>query len=275
MKINYLGISGGKDSTATLLWMKYHSGYDPESLRVAFCDTQNEHEFTYDYIRMLGEKVHPIVWLESEGFYNQAKRKGRFPSAKARFCTFDLKMIPTQRDILKLVGDGNEVLLHTGVRRAESEKRSHLPEREFDMFYGVDVFRPLIDWTTEQVFALLKQHGIPYNPLYDYGAKRVGCYPCIFSRKAEIRQIAKYFPGRIDFLREKEIEIDSTFYAPDKVPEHLRNKKCITNDGREVMGVTIDNVVEWSKTSHGGKQYEMDFGEEESLYCDSVLGTCE
>lgn len=53
MLINHIGISGGKDSTALLLWAVHESGYDPNSLDVTFCNTHNEHQITYDYVRML------------------------------------------------------------------------------------------------------------------------------------------------------------------------------------------------------------------------------
>jgi hypothetical protein len=44
MLINHCGCSGGKDSTALLLWMVHESGYHLESIRPTFCDTGNADE---------------------------------------------------------------------------------------------------------------------------------------------------------------------------------------------------------------------------------------
>jgi 3'-phosphoadenosine 5'-phosphosulfate sulfotransferase (PAPS reductase)/FAD synthetase len=80
MQINHVGVSGGKDSTALLLWAVHESGYPRESLRASFADTGNELDVTYDYVRMLGETVFPITWLKPErDFYELAKHKKRFP----------------------------------------------------------------------------------------------------------------------------------------------------------------------------------------------------
>ena len=52
-EINYCGLSAGKDSTATGLWLVHESGVRRESIRFAFCDTGNEHRWVYAHIMML------------------------------------------------------------------------------------------------------------------------------------------------------------------------------------------------------------------------------
>lgn len=51
--VYHIGISGGKDSTALLLWMIYESGIPREQMIATFCDTQNEAKETYEHIVML------------------------------------------------------------------------------------------------------------------------------------------------------------------------------------------------------------------------------
>lgn len=130
--ILHVGISGGKDSTAVLLWMLYESGIDRSKLDVTFCDTGNEHDWTYAHVRMLHEKVHPIRTLKPELlFFPLALKKRRFPSTKARFCTEFLKIYPTEDHIRKLKLRGLEPIAVSGVRADESEERRHLPEWDF------------------------------------------------------------------------------------------------------------------------------------------------
>lgn len=277
--IYHLGISGGKDSTAALLWLVNESGYPHDKIRVTFCDTGNEHQITYDYIAMLSHDVFPIKTIKPPlDFYELAKKKGRFPSAVARFCTQELKIFPSQRYVLNLMHDGARVLLLTGVRASESARRAKLPEFEWNTYYACDMFRPLLYWSLDDVWAMLEKYSIPRNLLYDYGAKRVGCLPCIMSRKSEIGMIAKNFPERIDMIRKAERETSkkreiTSFYDPTKVPERFCSIEIVTNSGKNMRVPTIDDVVLWSQTSRGGKQYEFDF--DEPPMCSSNLGACE
>lgn len=52
-RIYHIGVSGGKDSTALLLWMVNESGIPREEMIATFRDTQNEARDTYDHIAML------------------------------------------------------------------------------------------------------------------------------------------------------------------------------------------------------------------------------
>ena len=107
LEINHFGLSGGKDSTALMLWAVYESGYAPETLRFTACDTGNEAEETYEYIKMLNCKVYPITVLKPPlDFYQLAEKRGRFPSTTARFCTQELKMKPTKAYIDALIQEG-------------------------------------------------------------------------------------------------------------------------------------------------------------------------
>lgn len=279
-KIYHAGISGGKDSTALLLWMVHESGYPKDQIRASFCDTGNEHEMTYEYVRMLSEKVHPIEWLKPErDFYELAKYKKRFPSPKVRFCTTELKLNPSKNYLDDLAAQGFDLLLHTGVRAGESPERAQLSERDIDSFMGYRVFRPLLRWSIDDVWAMHRKYAIPRNPLYDAGCKRVGCLPCIMSRKSEVRLIALQFPDRIAMIREAEKEVPSacgfsSFFARDKVPVSQRSKTITTKAGEDMNVATIDDVARWSRTSRGGQQYDFAFWDEEPT-CSHTSGACE
>ena len=278
--IHYCGISGGKDSTAVALWLIHESGVEKSSLRFTACNTHNEDQATYDYIAMLSERFKGwgapgIIWLEPErGFLELAKWKKRFPSRKARFCTQFLKVIPTRRDIEVLQTVGHEITLYSGTRRDESTDREALEPESFDLGFGCKVVRPLLTWTREQVFAYAAGFGIPRNPLYDLGAWRVGCFPCINSRKAEIRAIAEHRSERIDQIRQWEAEVGSSFFARKTTPPQFRSRRVWSQKQQRFFDVPmIDDVVEWAKTDRGGKQYPLRF--DDGLICDSGRGMCE
>jgi len=66
----------------------------------------------------------------------------------------------------------------TGQRREQSVTRTALEAEEWDSAFGLRKFNPLAAWTGEQVWALVRALGIPYNPLHDRGYPSIGCEPC-------------------------------------------------------------------------------------------------
>lgn len=120
--------SGGKDSVASLIWMQ-NNGY--KNFEVAFCDTAWESEITYQYLEDLEQKLGiKFTFLKSkmyDGFLDLARKKKRFPSTRARFCTSELKSIPMIDYILDVVND--DILVIQGIRGAENESRSRMNEQ--------------------------------------------------------------------------------------------------------------------------------------------------
>lgn len=288
----HLGVSTGKDSTAALLWLIYESGIPHDRIIVTMCDTGNEDKLTYAMRDYLSSEVFPITTLYPPlDFYQLALKKHRFPSAKARFCTQHLKVIPSREYVLDLMRDGSRVLLMSGVRWEEAapgNKRGTVKRFEFDPGWGTDVYRPIVDWTISAVWEIAKKylsysrvielvnsdesmndenkdeiikriesHKIPRNPLYDIGASRVGCFPCINSRKREIRAMAKYRPERVKFIAKWERTVGETravsryssMFARNSVPKNHRSKTIETKDGRTMQVATIYDVVNWSMTA--------------------------
>lgn len=257
----HVGISGGKDSTGLLLWMVFESGIPHEQIRATFANTHNEADETYAHLEMLSEKVFPITKLEPEmGFYELARHKKRFPSQLARFCTQNLKMKPAKIFIDALLEQGYEVIAASGVRADESDERRDLTEwgEPMDSYFGLWEYRPLVKWPIEQIWLIHNRYGVPRNPLYDEGAMRVGCFPCINSRKPEIRMMSRKFPRYIDRVRAMEggvqaVNSNSTFFQRFKIPREMRSKEITTKKGERMMVATIDDVVRWSNTTRGGK----------------------
>ena len=284
--INHGGVSGGKDSAALMLWMVYESGYDPETLRFSMTDTGNEAAETYEHIQLLHCKVHPIHIIKPPlDFYELAEKKGRFPSSKARFCTQELKMKPTKAYLEGLMAEGYTVINHSGVRASESADRAKLEEREpaWLSFFGCESYRPLLRWTLADVWAIHARYGIPPNPLYAKGCTRVGCLPCVMSRKSEIAVIARQFPERIDRIRECENEAlsnrrgGSTFFPPAMVPVRYRTGNVYQNKAGQGIKLTmIDDVVRWAEEGTSATTGVLNFDDlDEPPTCDSRSGLCE
>ena len=66
----------------------------------------------------------------------------------------------------------------TGQRRAQSVTRSAVEIEEVDAAHAVRKFNPLADWSEDEVWTYIRNHGVPYNTLHDRGYPSIGCAPC-------------------------------------------------------------------------------------------------
>ena len=214
-------------------------------------------------------------------FLDMSLSRGGFPSHDRRFCTDKLKIEPMCKQVYRpLVDSGCHVVSWQGVRADESPKRSVLPRRSREEAYGVEyhVFRPLLDWKEHEVFAFIRRHGLEPNPLYAMGASRVGCWPCIFSRKNELRNIAIHDPQKVEILAGWEAKVSLATPSDQSTFFMARDLKIPGPFHHSTHG--IRQKMEWSKTGRGGKQYELLFdavGDQEAGASDvcSGHGMCE
>jgi phosphoadenosine phosphosulfate reductase len=66
----------------------------------------------------------------------------------------------------------------TGIRRDQSPTRAQAPIVEWDAKFELVKFNPLARWTNEDVWAYIRLHGVPYNPLHEQGYPSIGCTYC-------------------------------------------------------------------------------------------------
>lgn len=66
----------------------------------------------------------------------------------------------------------------TGIRRDQSPTRANAQVFEQDTRFGLVKVNPLVTWTTDQVWAYIQEHNVPYNPLHDQGYPSIGCLHC-------------------------------------------------------------------------------------------------
>ena len=66
----------------------------------------------------------------------------------------------------------------TGVRHEQSASRAQAKAVDFDAANGLYKVSPILEWTHEDVWAYIRAHKLPYNPLHDKGFPSIGCAPC-------------------------------------------------------------------------------------------------
>jgi 3'-phosphoadenosine 5'-phosphosulfate sulfotransferase (PAPS reductase)/FAD synthetase len=308
---NIISVSGGKDSTATIILSR---ALDTENIYLVFADTGHEHQATYDYIEYLSEFFRLPIRVVRADFSMQIERKrkklqagslpgwtdsaisralevlkptgnpfldlclwkGRFPSTKARFCTQHLKRDPIiQQVFLPLLDKGKTVWSWQGVRRDESRARRYVKEFE-EVGGGLFNYRPLARWNVDSVFEAHRFMGVKPNPLYKMGMNRVGCMPCVNCSKGELKSIALRCPEEVDRVKEWEHIVSlasrrelSTFFCGLSDP--------LAGDDDDIHYTThgIDRMVEWAKTTRGGRQYDLMSAADGVSECSSAYGLCE
>ncbi len=236
------------------------------------------HDEAAERIARALEILHPT----GNPFLDLCMWKGRFPSTKARFCTFDLKHEPIRQQIvLPALEEYDEVISWQGVRAQESPARAALPmwEEDADNTPGLHVYRPILNWTHEDVFALAKRHGIKPNPLYQQGCSRVGCMPCIHARKSELAEIFTRWPEEIARVAEWERLVaacsrrgNSTFFPSTHDPRRAEKRIEIVT----VENYGIASYRDWAMTTRGGSQFDLLAATNDKTVCSSVYaGVCE
>lgn len=304
-KHNIVSVSGGKDSTALLLLALERQ---TENLQAVFADTGHEHPQTYEYIEYLNAKVFPIRTIRADFSADIARKrefvstkwreqgvpeetvlralqvlhptgnpfldlciwKGRFPSTKARFCSEELKSNPIIEQVqMPLLDQGHIIWSWQGVRADESPARRDLPE--LDCVGGGPEsgelwnYRPILKWTAQDCFDMHRKHGIKHNPLYGQGMGRVRCMPCIHARKDEILEISRRFPEEIERVAEWERIVSAA----------SKRGSSTFGVGTDISVASIYAVVDWAKTSRGGRQYDFLRSELDGPLCSSIYGLCE
>lgn len=287
-----VGFSGGIDSQACARWVL--NRFPQEDVILLNSDAGgNEHPLTTEFIEWYSANVHPVVMLSPQvidmagrapeaieakclkpddplTFGLLAELKGYFPVKNQQFCTQHLKLEPQKRWMAANLADN--YWRYSGVRREEGKPREdgkgrfYTPFESWDAFFNCDQYNPLADWTKQMCFEYCRYHGEKVNPLYALGFEKVGCSPCVSSRKEDIRNWATRFPEMIDKVRDWEDQAGAPFFRPDEAGGRI---------------LWIDEIVEWSRTVDRSRSIVKGGGRQLSILadvaepCSSKYGLCE
>ncbi|MFW3146234.1 MAG: phosphoadenosine phosphosulfate reductase family protein [Thermoplasmatota archaeon] len=220
--------SGGKDSLATL-HLVLEAGLSP---RIMFVDTGLEFPETvknvHDTVADLGLEL-----LEARpmgGFFENLETFGP-PGRDHRWCCKVCKLGPTSRLISQYFPDG--VLTFIGQRRYESDSRKKKGAVWTNPWVpGQTGASPIQEWTALEVWMYILRKGAVYNPLYEMGFQRIGCWLCPSCDMAEMELVERTGVDRSrweGYLRkQQEIEnlpvewIVHGFHRFKRLPPHMK-----------------------------------------------------
>jgi phosphoadenosine phosphosulfate reductase len=102
----------------------------------------------------------------------EAANGGPVYKAEPDRCCFDRKI-----RVLHEAAEGMQAWM-SGIRRDQSSDRARAPIVGWDKKFGLVKISPLANWTKKEVWRLITEQDIPYNPLHDQGFTSIGCWPC-------------------------------------------------------------------------------------------------
>lgn len=237
---NYLGgydaicisISGGKDSQTILgvvMKLVKAQGYRGELLAV-HADTGAEWPESLPHCQMLCDHYRiPLVVANPHRslpdhierrckMLTEQGRRGGWPSPACRYCTSDCKRNPIHSVICNRwpAARLNNILSVTGERREESRHRAALADVEPVKalragMRTVTSWRPILDYSLEQVWRHISDTGIPRHVAYDRGNERLSCAICVMACEGDIRNGAIARPDLAEHFMRIERETGQTF----------------------------------------------------------------
>jgi phosphoadenosine phosphosulfate reductase len=102
----------------------------------------------------------------------EAQNGGPLYKSNPDQCCFDRKVT-----VLRRAAVGFDAWM-SGIRRDQSSDRARAPIVGWDKKFGLVKISPLANWTKKDVWKLILDKNIPYNPLHDQGYTSIGCWPC-------------------------------------------------------------------------------------------------
>jgi phosphoadenosine phosphosulfate reductase len=127
--------------------------------------TLERYQLTIDAYYPAAEKIQEFVRSYGpNSFYESVENRKQ--------CCHIRKVEPLKRALA-----GKAVWI-TGLRAEHSLNRNDMQILEWDEVNQIIKYNPLLHWTTEQVFAYINEHNVPYNSLHDKGFISIGCAPC-------------------------------------------------------------------------------------------------
>jgi len=182
--------SGGKDSAvSTLLTREIIPDID-----VIFIDTGLEYPDTLKYVKRFAKEYDLNLHIvDGDYFWDHLEREG-IPTKDNRWCNSVCKLIPLKNFFMEHYPN-KKVLTIDGSRKFESFTRSKLSYTRKSRFidFQVNLF-PILDWNAIDVWSYILLEGIPYNPLYDRGFERIGCYLCPAALNSEFLRVRDLYP---------------------------------------------------------------------------------
>ena len=157
------------------------------SIRIIFVDTGYLFPETHAFMEQLRQRFDlkvwvyrthndPIAYLQSVGETDPTIR-----TDTDRCCAAN-KNEPFERAIAQL----KPKAWLRGIRRHQADTRAERQVIEWSRRFDCYAVSPLLAWTRRDIHNYMKQHDLPYHPLFDQGYASIGCNPLSCTRPIQL-----------------------------------------------------------------------------------------
>jgi phosphoadenosine phosphosulfate reductase len=220
-----LGFSGGKDSIVS---------YDLcKKAGIEFTPIFNYAFEPPEVVKFIRENYPDVVIRRREKSYFQLIKEHDFlPTKNLRFCCKYFKEYSKKSALI------------TGVRRAESagrRKRKLFETKKANIRKYTEIFsenctetgkspillRPILNYSTQEVWDYIRKYNLPYPSLYDEGQSRCGCMLCpLATIKSNLFWIKKY-PNLLSSFNRNVLQKIQTDFIYNRRKDM---EECLSND---------------------------------------------
>jgi 3'-phosphoadenosine 5'-phosphosulfate sulfotransferase (PAPS reductase)/FAD synthetase len=171
--------SGGKDSTAALLWTLDHVAH--KEWNVLYVEmTGNTHPLCNEYVLKTAERLgisDRLKIVKTPDFFDFMQKWGPPLMLQYRWCLYRLKF--------KAFENAYPVNVD-GIKKADSRMRKNLELINRIRKFKALAISPLIEWRSEEVLDFIKDHGVDLNPCYKRYGHGGNCMFCPYHNKLQI-----------------------------------------------------------------------------------------
>lgn len=261
-----VGFSGGKDSVVVYdLCKRAQIDFD------AFFNHCFESSTTLQFIR----QYYPdVMWRRfvSVGFFENIKKNhcGMLPTVEHAYCCDDYKHNSKKIDAATIVGIRAEESVSRRQRKIFGIKNKSIQKKNTALFSGyftenctelgeasVISLRPLLDWSSEDIWNYIKKYNLPVNPTYKE-CSRVGCvicpkanfnnnYKALVKMPKLIDAVIKACKGHVDF-KINSFNLDLSNNKPLYVCYWLNHSfRQFTAKQKKFVDIVLDNYNKQNK----------------------------
>ena len=237
----FVSHSGGKDSQCMYLELINKHNVPLEQIEVIHSDLgEIEHTNVQAHIRdTICHDLHVVWAIDKDGNRKtllemiEARAEKRpdtpsWPSSAMRYCTSDLKRGPIEKKIREVMKARGATLAVNcmGLRAEESPARAKKPTWADNARLskaGREVYDwlPIQDYSTDEVFFVIRDAGQEPHPVYATGNERLSCVFCIFGSDNDLRNGARMRPELAEKYIRLERKIGRTMFHKTSLEQRL------------------------------------------------------
>ncbi len=252
-----VSFSGGKDSLVAL-HLAIKSGLKFKTL---FLNTGIEFPETVEYVKNISKKYNLDLDIIDAGdaFFRHLDHFGP-PGRDYRWCCKVCKLGPTTRYIREHYGN-NKIYMVIGQRGYESETR----HRKGSIWINEWVLNqigvsPIQNWNSLSIWLYIFKNKLEYNPWYDRGLWRTGCYLCPSQDLMDLKIVEQHYENYKkwndyleNYAKEKGLPeewVKNGLWRWNNIPEHLNQKNIkFKRTSLKVFYENLDDQVriKWNK----------------------------